>query len=612
VKAEQKPFRVQFQPPGKRAGVPPGTTLLEAARQVGIELTSACGGEGSCGQCQVILVKGSTNPPTTVEQFLLNEDDLEAGYRLACCTQVLSDVTIQIPKESFITGQRLQVESNLAEIAPDPLVKTYPIDMNPPSLEDTRSDMKRLMDELASHQKLNDLQIGLTVIQDIPDRMRQIKWKGVAFIKDREIISICPEDQKPIGLAVDLGTTKIAAHLVDLESGEILATTGISNPQTSYGEDVINRLAYAIRNSSGGRELADLVRKSLNQLLGELSEKAGVERDQVAEGCIVGNTAMTHLLLELPVRQLAHAPYVAACSEALDVPASELGLKMASGASLHIPPNIGGFVGSDHVAMMLASELDQSEKVTVGIDIGTNTEISLRVPGSESMTAVSCASGPAFEGAHIKDGMRAASGAIDRVRIQDDGVELTTINDQEPIGLCGSGILDSIAELYRGGYLNETGRFQKGNDKVRRGDNGSEFVLVSADHSGSGRDIVINQKDINEVLLAIGAINAGLTILLETTGIAHEAVEEVIVAGAFGTFLNIPNAISIGLFPKLPNAHYRQVGNAAAVGARWMLISKAARKQAQEIARRTRYLELTTYPNFSRQFARGMILPGRK
>jgi uncharacterized 2Fe-2S/4Fe-4S cluster protein (DUF4445 family) len=609
---ENKTFQVQFQPLGKRVSVSDGATLLEAARQAGIQLASACGGEASCGQCLVVLKKGKANPLKSAEQFLLEEGDIKAGYRLACCTQVLSDITVQIPKESFITGQRLQVESNLAEISPDPQVQAYAFELKPATLEDTRSDLKRLLDELTSQHQLSDLKASLPVIQDLPNSLRQMDWRGVVLIKDARIISVLPEDKKPIGLAIDLGTTKIAAHLVDLETGDNLATGGISNPQSSYGDDVINRLAYAIRNPNGGQELAGLVRKSLDEMLGDLLDQAGMERRQVAEGCLVGNTAMTHLLLELPVRQLANAPYVAAYSEALDIPAGALGLGMAAGATMHIPPNIGGFVGSDHVAMMLASDLDQSEKVTLGIDIGTNTEISLRLPGSEKMTAVSCASGPAFEGAHIKDGMRAASGAIDKVRIHDGQVDLTTINDQLPIGICGSGILDSVAELYQGGYLNETGRFQKGNQRIRSRDHGAEFLLVAAKDSGSGKEIVINQKDVNEVLLAVGAINAGFNILLEITGTAHESVDEVIVAGAFGSFLNIQNAIRIGLFPHLPNAQFRQVGNAAALGAKWMLISGEARQRAQEIARRTRYLELTTYPKFSRQFARGMIFPNRK
>lgn len=611
MKAEKKLFRVQFQPVGKRADVTIDNTILDAATQAGIGISSACGGEASCGQCRVILVSGSVNPPQPVETFLLNEFDLMAGYRLACCTQVLDNLTIQVPKEAMVSGQRLQIESNLVEIDPDPLIQPYPIQLSPPTLDDPRSDLRRLFDELESHHGLSELIASSAVIRDLPVTLRTIKWQGETFIKDGEILTVRPPGQKPLGLAIDLGTTKIAAYLMDLESGKNLASMGVSNPQSRYGDDVINRLTYAIRKPEGSRELATLIRNSFVEILEELCEQTGLERQQVADACVVGNTAMIHLLLDLPVRQLAHSPYVAACSNALEFPAGELGLAIAPGASVHIPPNIGGFVGSDHVAMMLASLLDRTEKVTLGIDIGTNTEISIRSPSS-TITAVSCASGPAFEGAHIKDGMRAASGAIEKVRINDHNVEFTTVNDQPPVGICGSGILDTVAELYRVGWINAGGRFQHNNDNVRQGDQGPEFVLVPAAESDTNRDIVITQKDVNEILLAIGAINAGTNILLKFTETAPESVEEVIVAGAFGAFLNIENSIQVGLFPNFPNAHFRQVGNAAALGAQWMLISKAARERSQEIARNTRYLELTTYPKFNRLFAEGMIFPDRK
>jgi uncharacterized 2Fe-2S/4Fe-4S cluster protein (DUF4445 family) len=282
---------------------------------------------------------------------------------------------------------------------------------------------------------------------------------------------------------------------------------------------------------------------------------------------------------------------------------------MAPGARVHIPPGIGGYVGADHVAMVLACDMDETPLVTLGLDIGTNTEISLRRPDRPELLSVSCASGPAFEGAHIRDGMRAASGAIEKVRITPTGVELTTIDDLPAVGLCGSGILDAIAELHRVGALDNGGRFRKDYPGVNAGDHGPEFVLAPAARSGSGRDIAITQHDVNEIQLAKGAIQAGLTVLLEASDTPPETVQEVIVAGAFGSFINIPNAIAMGLFPQLPNARYRQVGNAAALGAQWILISRAARLRANTLARRTRYLELTMFPKFSRRFAYAMRFP---
>lgn len=599
---------IQFQPIGKRVLVDPQITLLEAARLAGIALTATCGGEGNCGQCRVQVISGSVSPFTEEEKFLLNEAEQKDGYRLACCTRPLSDVRLHVPPDSLDSGQRLQIESVLRPPAADPLVQSIEVECPPPTIADPRSDWTRLRDEVAHRTGSAEISTSGAFIQTLPFTIRQLNWRGQVFVRKGEVIGLLPLSSKPLGLAVDLGTTKIAAALLDLESGRILASNGAPNPQISYGEDVVSRLVTTQRNQAGSQKIAELVRQGINELLLDLVKRVAAVPEQVAEACIVGNTAMTHLLLGWPVRQLALAPYVAASSEPLEVFAAELDLHLAPGGRVYIPPAIGGYVGSDHVAMVLASELDQSERITLGIDIGTNTEISLCIPGKETLMAVSCASGPAFEGAHIRDGMRAASGAIEKVRFTAQGVQIATVDNEPAIGFCGSGILDAVAELYRSGYLLPNGRFDR--QKLAQPETVEpRFVFVSAEQSGNGREIALTQKDINEIQLAKGAIQAGMKILLEANQITPEQVEEVIVAGAFGSYLHLPSAIQIGLFPPLPRARYRQVGNAAAVGAQWMLISKQARKRAEEIARRTRYLELTTVPGLNRQFAYAMHFP---
>ena len=598
-------FHLEFQPIGKRVKVARGTSILEAARQAGIDLASVCGGEGNCGQCQIVLLEGQVTPVTPDEEFILTELELANNNRLACCTQAMSDLKIHIPKGSLITGQRLQIEADLHQIEVDPVVHAIPVEVPIPTLHDSRSDLSRIADALG----LENIQASPEVIRTIPAMLRENDWRLNIYLRDREIVGVGRLAERSLGYAVDLGTTKIAAYLVDLESGADLASGGIPNPQIGYGEDVISRLSHVHRNPQGGHVLAKKVQEALNELLGDLLKQARAKRSQVVEACIVGNTAMTHLLLRLPIDQLVTSPYVAAASSAIEVRGSELGLEMAPGAYAHIPPCIGGFVGADHVAMILASDLDKMDKITLGVDIGTNTEIAIRKPGLPFLTSASCASGPAFEGAHISDGMRAASGAIEKVKITPQGVELTTIDDQPAVGLCGSGIVDVIAELFQSGLINHRGRFQKENPRVRLTENGPEFVLVPAPKSGTEQDILIRQKDVDEIQLAKGAIQAGLNILMDTTDTAPEDVGEVLIAGAFGSFLNVKNAIAMGLFPQLPNARYRQIGNAAVVGAKWMLISKAARERAQEITRNTRYNELTTYPKFNRQFALGMLFP---
>ena len=607
--SEQDSMQIQFQPLGTRVAVAVGTDLLEAAREAGIDLASVCGGEGNCGQCRVVILNGEVSALSLDEEFILSDMEQLDGERLACCTQVLSDVTVEIPRESLITGQRLQLASNLRTIAVDPMVRAYQLELSPPSLEDTRSDLTRIAGALAESYELADTFASPAVIRQLSPLLREQKWQAIFYLRDNEIVGLGPLGSRPLGLAVDLGTTKIAAFLVDLQTGEELAAAGAPNPQIGYGEDVISRLNYVYRNIDGGQVLAAKVRQTLDDLLGELVQQAGAERDQVVDACIVGNTAMTHLLMQLPVAQLAKAPFVAAASDALLINAAELGLSMAPGADVYIPPSIGGFVGADHVAMLLACDLDQSEKITLAIDIGTNSEIAIRKPGMPFLNAVSCASGPAFEGAHIGHGMRAASGAIEKVRITEEGPLLMTVGDTPAVGLCGSGIVDVVAELYGSGLINYRGRFEKEKADVEDGRFGPQYLLVPAQKSGSNHDIAVTQKDINEIQLAKGAINAGLAILLEMTGTRPEEVEEVIIAGAFGSFLNVQNAINMGLFPELPQAGYRQVGNAAAIGAKWMLISRQARLHGQEIASQTQYQELTTFPKFSRRFALGMLFP---
>jgi len=601
-------YQVDFEPIGKRVDVTPDTTLLEAAQQAGLVLASTCGGVRSCGQCRVVILEGDVSPTDFDEEAILTELELQSGQRLACNARVHSHVKVHIPIRSLITTQRLQLKGDAAELILDPSIHSYYLTMSPPTLHDPRSDLERLIAALPATLS----QITSTdpvVVRQITETARANDWRLTAYLRDAEIIGVAPPGLPPLGLAIDLGTTKIAASLVDLFSGDELAVAGVLNPQIGYGEDVISRLTHAWRKPEGDHTLAVMVREALDALLDELTEQAGVSRAQVADICLVGNTAMTHLLLELPVGQLATAPYVAATNMAMDLKARDLGLVTAPGAYVHVLPCIGGFVGADHVAMILASHLDQTEHVALGIDIGTNTEIALARPDQGFLTSVSCASGPAFEGAHIRNGMRAAAGAIEAIKLTETGTDLTTVDHAPAIGLCGSGIIDGVAELRRWNLLNERGRFDRDHPRVRAGRHGPEFVLAAAAQNGHRQDVVITQNDINEIQLAKGAIRAGLEILLDATDTAPEDVREVIIAGAFGSFLNIQSALDMGLLPPLPNAQYRQVGNAAIVGARWALLSRQVRQRAQEIVDRTNYLELTTYPKFNRRFALGMLFP---
>lgn len=600
---------VTFQPIGKRVLVPSGSSLLDAARQAGIELSAVCGGEGSCGQCRVQVLSGSVSTPSASETFILTGQELANGERLACCTQICGDVKVHIPTSSLLSGTRLQIESSLRDVTVDPLIRAVDVEAPAPCIEDPRADVNRLLDAMARPDNHMTLFAEPAVVRQISPSAREYGWKMSVYVRDAEIVGIGPRGRSPVGLAVDLGTTKIAAFLLDLETGQELAAAGAPNPQIGYGEDVISRLNYARHRDDGAQILAGLIGETLTDLLDGLTRQADVDRYRIVDACIVGNTAMTHLMLQLPTAQLATAPYVAATSAALDVKARDIGLEIAPGAYVHILPGIGGFVGADHVAMILAGDMDRTERVTIGVDIGTNTEIALAQPGAGFLISTSCASGPAFEGAHVTDGMRAASGAIEAVHLLDPGVRLKTIGQGAPVGLCGSGIVDAIAEMRRRQVINYRGRFQKDNPRVRIGHDGPELLLAPANESGSGRDVVITQQDINAIQLAKGAIRAGLDVMLQTSQVLPEEIEEVLIAGAFGSFLNIESALDIGLLPRFPHAVYRQVGNAAAVGAKWALISRAERERARQIASTTRYLELMTHPDFSHLFALGMFFP---
>jgi uncharacterized 2Fe-2S/4Fe-4S cluster protein (DUF4445 family) len=467
-------FKIDFQPIGKRVEVEAGSNLLEAAQEAGINLSSSCGGIGNCGQCRVTVINGEVTPPTDDEGYILSESELQGGQRLACCAQIRSDVKVDVPKSSLITTQRLQTEGDSSELSLDPMVMAYDIALTAPTLQDLRADLERTIDGLAPHQQ--NIKAEPAVVRQLTALTREYNWHLTAFVRDNELVGLAPAGLHPVGMAVDLGTTKIAAYLIDLTTGEELARNGNLNPQIGYGEDVISRLTYAYRHPDGGQTMSGMVHERLNELLDELVEQAGIPHEQVADVCIVGNTAMTHLLLNLPVRQLAMAPYVAATNAALDVKARDLGFTTAPGAYVHILPCIGGFVGADHVAMIMASNLDQPDQVALGIDIGTNTEIVLAKPGREYLATASCASGPAFEGAHISDGMRAAAGAIEAVKLTDTGLQLKTVDDQPAVGLCGSGIVDALAELRRWGLINDRGRFDKKTARVRAGRHGRVFT----------------------------------------------------------------------------------------------------------------------------------------
>ncbi len=607
----KKKFIVDLEPIGRRVEVEPGTNLLEAAQKAGIDLVASCGGVGICGTCRVRIAHGEVTPVTLTEEESLDAVQFAAGYRLACQTEPLSDVRLDIPPESLTAAQQMQVEGRETEVALQPAVVAVDLALEKPGLDDLRADMLRVNQELA-RQGFGRLRGEVALVGQLSQALRSADWQARIAIRPEKgeswLVAVLPVGAPLIGLAMDIGSTKLAIYLVDLSSGATLARKGVMNPQIGYGEDVVSRIAFANRSEENRLLLQSRLADVINETVAEFGEELNFSQEQVVDVVAVGNTAIHHLFSGLPVEQLGSAPYVPVVNDPISFLTREIGLKTAPGAQVFLPANIAGYVGADHTSALLATQSYASERTTLVVDIGTNTEISLTYQGE--VYSCSCASGPAFEGAHIRDGMRAAPGAIDRVAIHPEGVSLTTIGGNQPVGICGSGILNAVAEMLNANIIDERGVLRPSNERVRMQGQGrgskAEFILAHADETGHGREIVVTRKDVNEIQLAKGAIRAGIEILLKEANIPAVAIEDFIIAGAFGTHLDLDSALRVGMFPTLPRERYHQVGNAAGVGAKEMLLSMARRAEAARIVEGVHYIELTTHADFTPQFVEAM------
>jgi len=599
-------FTINFEPVGRRGQCRKSESLLACARRLGVGINSICGGEGICDSCKVQVMSGVVSKPTPNERETFTGRELKDGWRLACQAYPNGDCKIVVPAESMTTPQRVQVEGLVVNVSPEPSIRVYHLRLAAPSLKAPQADADRLLNALNQQHGLRCARIDIGTLRTISDRLRSWKWRSQAAVRESEVIAILPRKSRQLGLAVDLGTTKVAGYLVDLSDGRTLAAKGIMNPQISYGEDIISRINMAVKSPVGGMQLQKLAVDAINDLCIDLCGEAGGKTEEIVEAVVVGNTAMHHLLLRLPVRQLVRSPFVPAISRALEVKAGDLGLNIPPGVYVYLLPNIAGFVGADHVSMLLATDAWQAKETTVALDIGTNTEVSLSYKGK--MVATSCASGPAFEGGHIKYGMRAATGAIERLRIDSGKIQYQTIDGAPPVGICGSGILDAMAQLYLAGIIDEGGRMIDNRPRVRAYKGQREFILVSKEERNGKPAITITQHDIRELQLAKAAIRTGIQVLLETSGCAEDDISQVTIAGAFGSYIDISSAVTIGMLPSLPMNRFRQVGNAAGTGARLALISLKSRARAEAIASRVSYIELASSPAFQPAFMQASYL----
>jgi uncharacterized 2Fe-2S/4Fe-4S cluster protein (DUF4445 family) len=599
-------YTVDFEPVGRRGRCQKNDSLLACAHGVGAGINSICGGKGVCHSCKVQVLSGTVSQPTSHEAEAFTPEELRQGWRLACQTYPLSNCTLSVPLESMTTTQRIQVEGGEIPVEPEPPVRAYRLELAIPSLSEPQADADRLMEALKEKYQLPCSTFDINVLRTLSPHVRSWDWKCQAMVRNGHVVGLSPWQDPSFGVAVDLGTTKVAAYLIDLHDGRTLAAKGIMNPQISFGEDIITRMTQVIQSPDKGVKIQKLIVEGINDLINSLCAEVEAKPEQIVEAVVVGNTAMHHLFLGLPVRQLALSPFVPAVSRALDIKVHDVGLCIAPGAYVHLLPNIAGFVGADHVAMLLATGAGEAEGPTVALDIGTNTEVSLVNHGT--ITAVSCASGPAFEGGNIKDGMRASTGAIEGLRIAEDGIQYQTIDQSPPIGICGSGILDGLAQIFLAGAVDARGRITEGHPRVRTYKGQREFVVVSQEERKGQPAITITQRDVRELQLAKAAIRTGIQVLLEANGCPEEEINEVIIAGAFGTYINVASAVAIGMLPTLPLHRFRQVGNAAGMGAKLALVSLAKRAEAQSLASRIKYIELGTAPNFTQTFTQTTYL----
>jgi uncharacterized 2Fe-2S/4Fe-4S cluster protein (DUF4445 family) len=609
---------VVFYPEGKCGEVETGESLLAVARQLGVALDSTCGGQGVCGKCRVIVRLGEVEAE---EAASLSAEEKQAGYVLACRAKVIGDVVVEVPIESqrgelqILTGENAGLQTGAPE---EPLAKKVAVELPAPAGGDNLDDLSRLLHALNEQQegRLSPA-IDLAALQALPQAVRAGDWKFEVLLGEIDerwrIIDILPaaNDRPVYGLAVDIGTTTVVVQLVDLENGRLVGTEAALNEQISFGNDVISRIVASEERVRGLTELQNAIIQTLNKLIIELLNNHKVSPDQVICACCAGNTVMTQLLFGVAPGPLRRDPYVPAARYFPTVRGADLGLPIHPRGPVWLLPCISSYVGGDITAGVLATGMDESPAVMGLIDLGTNGEVA--VGGKDWLVCTSCSAGPAFEGSGIKHGMYAGPGAIERAEydLATDKMRYNTVGGGRPRGICGSGLVDALASLMRGGVIDRSGRIDLGHPtpRVRVVNHEPEFVLVWGEEAGREEDISLQESDIQNLIRSKAAVYAGLTVLLKRVGVKASELDQVLVAGAFGNYLDAENAVQIGLLPDLPLERIKFVGNSSVAGARKALLSLAARKNAARIAAKLTNFELSLEREFMEAYVAGLFLP---
>lgn len=629
--------QVIFQPSGRRGAITSGKSLLEAARELGVAIESPCGGAGVCGKCKVKIETGffpkpgldsSANhltPVTKEEEQALSEEELAENYRLACLARVTGDILVFVPEESRVAQQVILEKGAERAISINPAVRKYHLQLASRSLGDARGDWEFLREALVEEENLSpQITVDYSVLRKIAPVLRQKDGEVTVWVwQNKEVIEVQPGRREDLyGVAIDVGTTTVAAYLCDLQTGDTVATASFMNPQVRYGEDVLSRITYSNTDSEGLANLNKAIIEGINQAIVNLTAKVGLLPEQVADLTLVFNTAMHHIALNLEPRFLGQSPYLPVVKESLDIKARDLGINICPGGQVYLLPVEAGFVGPDNMAVIIAEEPYNSPDVKLIIDIGTNGEIVLG--NQDFLASTSCATGPALEGAQIAFGMRAAEGAIERVRINPRtfDVDLRVIGSslwssevdiKSAKGICGSGIIDAVAEMFKSGIISVSGRFNKNlpTGRLRKNVAGkSEFVLAWARETAVNQDIVITQGDVRAVQLAKAALYVGAKYLMQK--FAVEEVNEVILAGAFGSYIDRGNALVLGMIPDCPLEKIKVVGNAAGDGAKLALLNIDKRDEANRIVKKVKFIETSLEADFQQRFAEAIAFPYRR
>ncbi len=623
--------QLTFHPSDKTAAVPTGALVLEAMRQAGVEIAQPCGGQGRCGRCAVRVESGNIRRRSTLR---LSAADLEAGYALACQAVVEGEAVIRVPEQEQLE-RRLTTDKTARKIAlpfpydyeRDQTVRAFYLSLTPPTLDDTVDDYDRLNRALAEYG-VRQLEVPLPLLRELGTRLRAAAWEVTAIIETDNwrrptgpprLIDLLPAPSEKAlggegfiiyGVAIDIGTTTVTAYLVNLITGEVIDHAAEYNGQITRGEDVISRIIHAGKNGGLG-ELAGLVTQTINTVLTRLAQRQHISPQHIYKATVAGNSTMLHLFLSVPPASIRLAPYITAINHPAPLLAAEVGLAIHPLAVVDCLPGVASYVGADITAGVAASGLAETEALTLFIDVGTNGEMVLGT--RDWQVACACSAGPAFEGAGVVCGMRATAGAIEEVWVNSHTFEPTyrVIGEGQPRGLCGSGLIALVAELFITGVMDKGGNFKLnlGTPRVRTGDHGPEYVVAWAAETAGGRDIVLTKVDVDNLLRAKAAIYAGFTVLAQNVGVELAAVEQMLIGGSFGKYINVEKAVQIGLLPDMPWERFTFLGNTAVTGAYMALLARDARANIKAVAEKMTYVELSADNTFYDAFTSALFLP---